>query len=631
MPLHSGALIVLAALTPASFAQQVQPDTIPVKNWPVREASTQVLSGQDAVATSSSSGLVYIAISPCRVMDTRGRGGSGKTGPFGPPSLVAGQARVVPVPSSNCGVPVSAAYSLNFVSVTPLGQPVAWVAAWQDDMGWPGTVVLNAPQGGIVDNAGIVAAGVDGGIQVMATNNCDLVIDLNGYFVQATTVRGPTGPQGPIGPLGPAGKTGATGGIGPQGLIGNAGATGAVGAAGPIGPVGNTGSIGSIGPRGLVGNTGPIGPIGNTGAAGAAGATGAIGTIGPVGNTGAIGSIGPQGLTGNAGARGGAGATGPIGPIGNTGTTGSIGPQGLVGNTGPIGPIGNTGATGGIGPQGLIGNTGAAGAAGATGPIGPIGPIGNAGATGGIGPQGLIGNTGAAGAAGATGPIGPIGPIGNTGATGSIGPQGLIGNTGAAGAAGATGPIGPIGNTGAIGSMGPQGLIGNTGAAGAAGATGPIGPIGNTGATGPAGAGGIIAFSDFFALMPPNNSATVAVGADVSFPQNGPASLGGAISRTGPSSFALSAIGTYQVMFQVSVDEPGQLNLTLNSAELAYTVVGRATGTDQIVGVSLVTTTVANSVLTVRNPAGNSTALTITPLAGGTSPVSAHLVITQIK
>lgn len=36
-------------------------------------------------------------------------------------------------------------------------------------------------------------------------------------------------------------------------------------------------------------------------------------------------------------------------------------------------------------------------------------------------------------------------------------------------------------------------------------------------------------------------------------------------------------------------------------------------------------------VLTVRNPAGNAAALTITPLAGGTRPVSAHLVITQIN
>ena len=139
----------------------------------------------------------------------------------------------------------------------------------------------------------------------------------------------------------------------------------------------------------------------------------------------------------------------------------------------------------------------------------------------------------------------------------------------------------------------------------------------------------VLAFADFFALMPPDNAATVAPGTDVSFPQDGPTS-GTAIARTGPSTFNLLTIGTYQVLFQVSVDEAGQLILTLNGADLAYTVVGRATGTSQIVGLALVTTTAINLLLTVRNPAGESTALTITPLAGGTRPVSAHLVITQI-
>jgi hypothetical protein len=81
----------------------------------------------------------------------------------------------------------------------------------------------------------------------------------------------------------------------------------------------------------------------------------------------------------------------------------------------------------------------------------------------------------------------------------------------------------------------------------------------------------------------------------------------------------------------VSVDEAGQLILTLNGADLAYTVVGRATGTSQIVGMALVQTTTINSSLTVRNPAGNFSALTITPLAGGATPTSAHLVITQIR
>jgi len=70
--------------------------------------------------------------------------------------------------------------------------------------------------------------------------------------------------------------------------------------------------------------------------------------------------------------------------------------------------------------------------------------------------------------------------------------------------------------------------------------------------------------------------------------------------------------------------------LTLNGQDLDETVVGRATGTSQIVGMAVVTVTEVNSILTVRNPASNAAALTVTPLAGGTRPVSAHLVITQI-
>jgi hypothetical protein len=156
-----------------------------------------------------------------------------------------------------------------------------------------------------------------------------------------------------------------------------------------------------------------------------------------------------------------------------------------------------------------------------------------------------------------------------------------------------------------------------------------MGATGLTGPTGPTGATGVINFADFFALMPPDNCATVAPGTAVSFPEDGP-NNGLFISRTSASTFNLSLIGTYQVLFQVSVDEPGQLILAINGVGLAYTVVGRSTGTSQIVGIALVNTTVTNSKLTVRNPAGNSTALTLTPFAGGTRPVSAHLVITQI-
>ncbi len=110
------------------------------------------------------------------------------------------------------------------------------------------------------------------------------------------------------------------------------------------------------------------------------------------------------------------------------------------------------------------------------------------------------------------------------------------------------------------------------------------GPIGETGP-----ACGVLNYADFYALMPPDNAAKAAQGTDVSFPQDGPDS-GSDISRTGSDSFNLA----------------------------------------EIVGMAIVTTTVINSILIVRNPASNSTALTITSLAGGTLSVSAHLVTTQI-
>ena len=126
------------------------------------------------------------------------------------------------------------------------------------------------------------------------------------------------------------------------------------------------------------------------------------------------------------------------------------------------------------------------------------------------------------------------------------------------------------------------------------------------------------------------NALAVAPGAAVQFAQNGPSSLG-SIMRLSLSEFGLLAVGTYQVMFQVSVNEQGQLALSLNGVPLAYTTVGRATGSSQIVGIALVTTTAPISFLSVINPVGNRAALTVAPYAGGSQQVSAHLVITRLR
>jgi hypothetical protein len=138
------------------------------------------------------------------------------------------------------------------------------------------------------------------------------------------------------------------------------------------------------------------------------------------------------------------------------------------------------------------------------------------------------------------------------------------------------------------------------------------------------------AYAEFYALMPGDNAATVAAGAPVQFPNDGPTTPVPTITRNGVAKFVLPNIGTYRVAFSVSVTEPGQLVLALNSVELAYTVYGRATGTSEISGEALVTTSVAGSELELRNPTGNTPALTITPVAGGTHAAVASIVIQQV-
>lgn len=233
---------------------------------------------------------------------------------------------------------------------------------------------------------------------------------------------------------------------------------------------------------------------------------------------------------------------------------------------------------------------------------------------------------------------GPRGCRGYTGDTGATGLDGSAVNTGSTGPVGSFGPTGPAGtavNTGATGPAGSQGLTGANGLTGPTGigSTGPTGPSGSgaTGATGPSAALSVQPFANFFALMAPNNAATVVPGGAVDFPQNGPNSASG-ISRLTSSTFNLAAIGTYEVTFQVSVDEPGQLMIALAaSPPLFATVVGRATGTSQIFGSTFITTSAPNSVLSIINPVGNSTALTITPLAGGAQNVSATLSIKLLQ
>ena len=200
------------------------------------------------------------------------------------------------------------------------------------------------------------------------------------------------------------------------------------------------------------------------------------------------------------------------------------------------------------------------------------------------------------------------------------GPQGPQGPIGPQGSVGPMGTMGPIGLTGPMGTMGPIGTMGTIGL------TGPMGPIGLTGPQGIA--GGVISVADFYALMPSDNSEPILPGESIHFPQDGPAS--GSIVRNSATQFILPDIGIYEINFQVSITEDGQLVVVLDGVELPYTVVGRTTRTSQIIGLCLVKTTLLDSYISINNPAGNSSAITMTPNAGRGKPVSAHLIIKRI-
>jgi hypothetical protein len=129
-------------------------------------------------------------------------------------------------------------------------------------------------------------------------------------------------------------------------------------------------------------------------------------------------------------------------------------------------------------------------------------------------------------------------------------------------------------------------------------------------------------------LSPPDLTTTIAAGADVPFAHNGSMSSGITYATNGQITIATA--GVYRVEFMASVTEPGQLELNQNGLAISSTLYGRTTGTSEILGQATLTVA-AGDILTLRNPSGNSPALTFTPLAGGThADVSASITIEQV-
>ena len=183
------AVVSLFLLAPCALAQVSDRDSIP--NWPVPATWSPLRpSGAIQTMTDISAAIPFVAISPCRIADTRG---GGFTGQAGPPALAGGVVTrtfqvtgTVPGTPAQCGIPTGAdAVSFQFTIVQPTsdGNLIAWPAG----VGAPNVSVLNWT-GGIsaLGNGTIVPVSSTGAmsVQVNAPTGAiaHLVIDVNGYF-----------------------------------------------------------------------------------------------------------------------------------------------------------------------------------------------------------------------------------------------------------------------------------------------------------------------------------------------------------------------------------------------------------------------------------------------------------------
>jgi hypothetical protein len=167
-----GALLLLAGVAAAV--------DVPLKNWaparfPAATSRTPLLSDIGA------GGVIFVPVTPCRVVDTRGGA------PFTGGIYAAAESRdyQINAAAAPCnGIPTGvAAYSLNFTVTQALGS--GFLAVYPRG-GPPSPLVstINYVAGQTIANAAIVPADSSGFITVVAgVSGTHVIIDINGYYI----------------------------------------------------------------------------------------------------------------------------------------------------------------------------------------------------------------------------------------------------------------------------------------------------------------------------------------------------------------------------------------------------------------------------------------------------------------
>jgi hypothetical protein len=192
------ALVALVLITGVAMAQE---DGFALKNWnapqywqpraSVKEvgpdvqmfASTQGMTAQ--VLSVASAPVPFVAITPCRIVDTRVAVSDG----FHQPNFADNETRTFDFPASpDCpGLPMTAvAYSLN-VQFRPISV-ASYITLFPTGTTMPLVSTLTASPAAWVQNSAIVAAGTNGQVDVYCQFAGRVVIDINGYYAPQNVV-----------------------------------------------------------------------------------------------------------------------------------------------------------------------------------------------------------------------------------------------------------------------------------------------------------------------------------------------------------------------------------------------------------------------------------------------------------
>lgn len=294
------------------IAVSVAADDVPLRNWTVASPSRSRVAAHGDVSKAA----VFVAIAPCRLLDTRY-----PNGPFGGPAFTPGVVRAFNVPAGGCGVPNAAAYSVNFTLVNYVGTS-GYITAFPAGGAPPGVSTVNFGSGLPINNAAIVPT-TNGSFEIYATGTTDVIVDMNGYFLDGDDTLLPNNYLGLAGNVGNSGviygvNQTATGGAYTSGVMGTLSSTALTDGAGVVG-VTNGGTTWGVKGVKTVGGPDTGGVLGVCGSR--------IGTGIGVSRTGVRGESAVFGVLGFSN-----------GPNGGWGVSGSfIDAQGAIGPTGYIG------------------------------------------------------------------------------------------------------------------------------------------------------------------------------------------------------------------------------------------------------------------------------------------------------